>query len=198
MQGSTGKRANDVKIKHVSKAPPEMLQDRDSLGSGPVLIGIGSNLASARHGPPQSVAIAALAALSGRGLPIVRRSRWYVSAPLPAADQPDFINGVAEIETTVPPATLMDVLHEIETEFGRQRSVANAARVLDLDLLAMGDRIRKDHPTLPHPRLHLRAFVLHPLIEVAPDWRHPVLGRTAVALLDLLPPGQRISLLAES
>lgn len=175
-----------------------MLQDRDSLRRGPVFIGIGSNLASARFGPPQSVATAALAALSSRGLPAVRRSRWYISAPLPAADQPDFINGVVEIGTTLPPATLMAVLHEIETEFGRERSVANAARVLDLDLLAMGDQIRKDNPTLPHPRMHLRAFVLHPLIELAPDWQHPVLGRTAFELLELLPPGQRISLLAGS
>lgn len=175
-----------------------MLQDRDSFARGPVLIGIGSNLASARHGPPQSVATAALAALSSRGLPTVRWSRWYVSAPLPASDQPDFINGVAEIETTLAPARLMAVLHEIEAEFGRQRSVANAARVLDLDLLAMGDQVRKDNPTLPHPRLHLRAFVLHPLIELAPDWRHPMLGRTAIEMLESLPAGQRISLLAGS
>jgi 2-amino-4-hydroxy-6-hydroxymethyldihydropteridine diphosphokinase len=175
-----------------------MLQDRDEWISKPVLIGIGSNLASSRFGPPLATAAAALEALTIRGIPVLRCSRWYASAPLPASDQPDFINAVVEVENTLEPATLMAALHGIEAAFGRKRSVANAARVLDLDLLAMGGRVRENNPVLPHPRMHLRAFVLRPVAELAPEWRHPVLGRTASDLLGGLPPGQRISPLTDS
>ncbi len=77
----------------------------------------------------------------------------------------------------------------IEAACGRQRGVANAARTLDLDIISMGDLIRDaPDPILPHPRAHLRAFVLAPLADVAPDWVHPVSGETAVALLAALPP----------
>jgi 2-amino-4-hydroxy-6-hydroxymethyldihydropteridine diphosphokinase len=172
-----------------------MLQDRDTGISTPVFIGIGSNLASSRFGPPLATAAAALGALAARGIPVLRCSRWYASSPLPASDQPDFVNAVAEVKSTQEPTTLMAALHEIEAAFGRKRSVVNAARVLDLDLLAMGRRVRDNSPTLPHPRLHLRAFVLRPLAELAPDWRHPLLDRTASELLAALPPGQCVSML---
>jgi 2-amino-4-hydroxy-6-hydroxymethyldihydropteridine diphosphokinase len=175
-----------------------MLQDRDGWISRPVFVGIGSNLASSRYGPPLATAAAALGALASRGIAVLRCSRWYVSAPLPASDQPDFVNAVVEVKNTLEPATLMAALHEIEAAFGRRRSVADAARILDLDLLAMGDCVRENSPTLPHPRMHLRAFVLYPLAELAADWRHPLLGRTASELLEALPPGQRTSLLTGS
>ncbi len=76
----------------------------------------------------------------------------------------------------------------VETACGRQRSVANAARTLDLDIIAIGNLVRDEpDPILPHPRAHLRAFVLAPLADVAPGWVHPVLGRTAIDLLANLP-----------
>ena len=119
-------------------------------------------------------------------------SAWYRTAPVPRSEQPDFINGVVLLTGGIEPATLLARLHAIEAEAGRVRSVPNAARVLDLDLLAAGGRVI-DSPglVLPHPRLAERAFVLYPLCDVAPGWRHPILGRTALELRDALPP-QRI------
>ena len=120
----------------------------------------------------------------------VARSRWYRSAPVPPSDQPWFVNGVAAVETTLDPAALLALLHSVEARFGRVRREKNAARVLDLDLLAYGERVSApdDVPVLPHPRLHQRAFVLRPLAELAPNWRHPRLGMGVQALLAALPP----------
>ena len=175
------------------KAPPEMLQETSKLRHEPVFVGIGGNLSSRRYGPPRAVVTAAVMALPAAGIGVRRHSRWYASAPVPASDQPDFVNGVLEVETLLEPAALLAALHAVEAEFGRERTLRNAARILDLDLLAFGDRVCNgdDGPTLPHPRLHRRAFVLRPLVELAPDWRHPVLGRRAAELLAALPPGQR-------
>lgn len=156
-----------------------------------ILVAIGSNLAGAGHASPRAVCEAALAALDAAGLRVVRRSRWYRTAPVPVSDQPWFVNGVARLETGLDPATVLDILHGIESRFGRARVAVNEARVLDLDLLAHGDHVRAERPVLPHPRLHLRAFVLLPLAEVAPGWRHPLDGRTVEAMIASLPPGQQ-------
>jgi 2-amino-4-hydroxy-6-hydroxymethyldihydropteridine diphosphokinase len=156
-----------------------------------ILIGLGANLASAEGGP-QATLEAALAALGQAGVAILARSRWYRSAPVPRSDQPWFVNGVAAVGTRLAPAALLALLHQIEAAFGRERGETNAARTLDLDLLAYDDLVASgaDGPILPHPRLHQRAFVLLPLAEIAPDWRHPVLGASLAALIAALPPGQ--------
>lgn len=163
-----------------------------------ILVGIGSNLAHAPAATPRDTAEAALAALAGVGVRIIARSGWYLSAPVPASDQPWFVNGVAMMASDLTPAALLDRLLALEVEFGRTRSVANAARTLDLDLLDHDSRLWETPAlTLPHPRLHLRRFVLEPLREIAPGWHHPRLGLTAAELLDRLPPGQEVSRLAE-
>src|SRR5512142_1093595 len=103
-----------------------------------VFIGVGGNLPSETLGPPLAVMAAALRALPARGILVRRRSRWYRSAPVPPSEQPTFVNGVVAVETGMGAAELLQVLHRVEAEFGRVRGTANAARVLDLDLLAFG------------------------------------------------------------
>lgn len=101
---------------------------------------------------------------------LVAASSLYRTAPVGYADQPDFINAVARLQTELSPHQLLDALHDIEARHGRRRSVRNAPRTLDLDLLLYGTLlISEDALTLPHPRMHERAFVLLPLAEIAPD-----------------------------
>jgi 2-amino-4-hydroxy-6-hydroxymethyldihydropteridine diphosphokinase len=157
-----------------------------------ILIGIGGNLESAQFGPPASTLSAALAGLEDEGIAVLTRSRWYRSEPVPAFEQPWFINAVASLKTELGASELLDRLHAVERRFGRVRGEPNAARVLDLDLLDYNGEIRKS-PTLvlPHPRLHQRRFVLAPLLDIAPDWRHPVLGLTTRQLLVRIPADQQ-------
>ena len=167
---------------------------------GPVLIGLGANLPSPEHGPPVQTLEAAVAALAARGLGIRAGSRWWESAPVPISDQPWYVNGVVEIETALTPAALLAVLHEVEAGFGRLRSVPNAPRILDLDLLAYGTLVREgpEPPLLPHPRMADRAFVLYPLREIAPGWRHPATGRGVDELIARLPADQIVRPLPHS
>jgi 2-amino-4-hydroxy-6-hydroxymethyldihydropteridine diphosphokinase len=157
-----------------------------------ILIGLGANLPSHRFGPPRATLEAALESLERHGVAIRRRSRWYESMPVPASDQPWFVNGVALVDTTLDPAGLLATLHEVEQAFGRERRERNEARVVDLDLLVYGRRVNHGPtpPLLPHPRLTERAFVLRPLAELVPDWRHPASDRPIQALIADLPPEQ--------
>jgi 2-amino-4-hydroxy-6-hydroxymethyldihydropteridine diphosphokinase len=149
-----------------------------------ILIGIGGNLTSARFGPPRQALAVALAALETEGIHITARSAWYRTEPIPPSDQPWFNNAVASLATAFAAPDLLAVMQGIETRFGRVRGERNAARVLDVDLLDYrGAVIETAHLVLPHPRLHERRFVLTPLAEIAPAWRHPVLGLTAEQLL---------------
>ncbi len=158
--------------------------------AAPILIGLGANLPST-VGPPVATLAAALQRLASVGVVTLQRSRWFRSRPVPPSDQPWFVNGVARVATALEPAGLLALLHQVEAEFGRVRDVPNAARPLDLDLLAYGDRVEAPAPgtagpILPHPRLAERAFVLLPLANVAPAWYHPATGRSLAELLDAL------------
>ena len=154
-----------------------------------ILIGLGANLPSPA-GPPQQTLEAALAALAEAGIALERRSAWYRSAPLPAGDQPWYVNGVVSVATRLAPVELLGLLHRVEARFGRMRRERNEPRVLDLDLLDHDGVLRQETPVLPHPRLHERAFVLLPLADIAPDWRHPANGASLATLIAALPPGQ--------
>jgi 2-amino-4-hydroxy-6-hydroxymethyldihydropteridine diphosphokinase len=154
-----------------------------------ILVAIGANL-SGRHGatPLRTCAEAAQALAELPELQLHSVSRWYETEPVPRSDQPNYINGVARLQgmsnAAINPEVVLAGLQAIEDRFGRRRAAANAARTLDLDLIDLDGIVRDaPDPILPHPRAHLRAFVLLPLLDVAPDWVHPVIGRTATALL---------------
>lgn len=152
----------------------------------PIYIALGGNLHHPVHGAPVRTLTAALQALASRGAAIRRVSPWYRTAPVPASDQPWYVNAVAEIDTDWPADRLLAELHAVEAAFGRVRSDVNAARLIDLDLIDYRGETARGGPgqaTLPHPRLEGRAFVLRPLADLAPDWRHP---RTGTGIRDLL------------
>jgi 2-amino-4-hydroxy-6-hydroxymethyldihydropteridine diphosphokinase len=140
-----------------------------------VFVGLGANLGAARAAV--EAALVQLAALPGTAL--VARSAPYRSAPVDAGG-PDFINAVAELRTALQPQELLHALLAIEQAHGRERPYHHAPRTLDLDLLLYGQQVLHTPTlTLPHPRLHQRAFVLLPLLELAPDLQHPALGALA-------------------
>ncbi|WP_310087191.1 2-amino-4-hydroxy-6-hydroxymethyldihydropteridine diphosphokinase [Caulobacter sp. BE254] len=125
---------------------------------------------------------AALAALADEGLTAAARSSWWTSAAWPDPTAPAYLNGVALVETALAAVDLLAALHRIEARFGRVRAEANAPRTLDLDLIVHGRTVTEAGLIVPHPRAHERLFVMGPLAEIAPDWRHPVNDRTAADL----------------
>lgn len=163
-----------------------------------IYLGVGANLPSARFSSPRETLEAAMADLVRLGVVPVAVSRWYESAPVPLSDQPWYVNAVYRVETDHDAATLLDRLHAIEAEYGRVRGAVNAARVIDLDLLDYHGELNDGSggPILPHPRMHERAFVLHPLRDLAPDWRHPVSGAAIDSLISALDAGQTVRLLS--
>jgi len=151
-----------------------------------VLVAIGANLPGPDGASAAETCARAVRLLDGLcGLRLRAVSQWWESAAIPPSpDAPPYVNGVARLSGAVEPAALLAALHAIEDRFGRVRPFANAPRTLDLDLIDVEGRVL-DAPglVLPHPRAHLRAFVLRPLAEVAPGWVHPRLG---VGLAELL------------
>lgn len=159
-----------------------------------ILVGLGSNLATGQFESSEKILEMATKSLENIGITVVRRSSWYRSAPVPMSDQPWFVNGVISVSTERSPEDLLQHLHAVENEFGRVRAQRNESRTLDLDLLAYDDQVIEEPGglVLPHPRIAERAFVLCPLAELAPQWRHPVTGCTASEMLADLPPGQAV------
>jgi 2-amino-4-hydroxy-6-hydroxymethyldihydropteridine diphosphokinase len=141
-----------------------------------VVVALGGNLGSSR-----SILDQAVDRLGPAGLKVVRRSSWWRSRAWPDPSEPDYLNAVVLVETGLEPAAALAALHRVEAGLGRERGVRNASRTVDLDLIAHGRRVMA-HPQLPHPRAAERLFVMGPLAEIAPDWRHPVSGETAAAL----------------
>ena len=151
------------------------------------LIALGSNLPSPLGGPVQNLQ-SALAQIWSLGWGITAKSYLYESAPVPVSDQPWFVNGVVAVTSEDAPAVALEKLLRIENDMGRVRSQKNAARIVDLDILAWDDCRMDGDIALPHPRMHVRAFVLYPLCDIAHHWRHPTLGETAMQMRDALPP----------
>ena len=163
-----------------------------------IIIGVGSNLSQTDDVPPRTTCGQALDALNNNNISVLRCSRWYKTAPVPISDIPWYVNAVAILETSLPANDLLHELLETEARFGRQRSVPNAPRTLDLDLLCYGHNVldqriedgNRVNLVLPHPRMHQRAFVLLPLRQLVPDWVHPVSGMKIDDLISQLPPEQ--------
>ena len=138
-------------------------------------------------------------ALPGVGIRIEARSPWYESEAVPKSDQPWYVNAVLRASSDLTPDALLAALHAVEVRFGRTRGTANAARSLDLDLLDHQGRVSAEGewPILPHPRMRLRAFVLLPLRDLHPAWRHPQEDVSLEALIAALPGGQEIRRLSD-
>lgn len=172
------------------------------------LVAVGSNL-SRGNLIPESIVSDAIDFVAGRAgcRPLV--SRYYRTPAFPAGSGPDFVNAAFAVEWSDSPEALLDLLHEAEAAFGRMRTNRWEARVLDLDLIALGDTVRPDAGVqtewrtlpmeraaqvapdrliLPHPRVQDRGFVLVPLADIAPDWVHPLTGQSVVAMLAARPP----------
>ncbi len=152
-----------------------------------ILIGLGANLPS-DAGPPADTLKRALGELERQAVEILRVSPFYSTPAWPDPADPPFVNAVAVVQTTLQPVELLMLLHGVETALGRLRSAPNAPRTLDLDLLDYEGRQQAGPGLiLPHPRIAARSFVLVPLRDVAPGWRHPVIGQGVSDLLALLP-----------
>ncbi|TNE65232.1 MAG: 2-amino-4-hydroxy-6-hydroxymethyldihydropteridine diphosphokinase [Alphaproteobacteria bacterium] len=165
-----------------------------------ILLAFGGNLPSVA-GSPLDTQIAAITRLCAAGLTLEAVSAVYRTCPVPPTGQPDFINTAAAFRTGLAPADLLALCLRTETALGRVRGERWSARTLDVDLIAYDRLVLPDQKTwqsvlnhadpahilpeavVPHPRMHLRGFVLAPIADVAPDWIHPVLGKTVRAML---------------
>jgi 2-amino-4-hydroxy-6-hydroxymethyldihydropteridine diphosphokinase len=156
-----------------------------------ILIALGANLPGPDGSTPLATCEAAVEHIKALpGLRFVALSTWYRSGAISKSTQPDYCNGVLRMAGAMAPVALLGLLQGIEQRFGRVRpALSNAPRTLDLDIIDLNGAIRAlPDVILPHPRAHLRAFVLRPILDVAPDWRHPTLRRSVTSLLvDLAP-----------
>jgi len=176
-----------------------------------ILVAIGGNVTSLSGRPEQTIAHSIVDIYQRIGSPI-GVSRLYRTPAFPTGSGPDFVNAAVAVRSDKSPDEILAILHDIEADHGRERKERWGARTLDLDLIAVGEKVLPDRETydrwrlldadqqrtqspnqliLPHPRMQDRAFVLVPLADVAPDWRHPILGKSVAEMLSDLPPSAR-------
>lgn len=158
-----------------------------------VFIGFGSNVGDRQEFCDRAVALMNLLPLSR----VTGVSSYYESEPVDPQGilgETWFYNGVVRMETSLRPIRLLDILHETERALGREEEHRSGPRTMDFDILFVGQHIiREEGLTVPHPRLHLRRFVLEPLVEVEADWNHPVLHRSVKELLESLPQTSQVN-----
>ena len=159
----------------------------ETFGETEILIGLGANLPS-QYGTPAETLLEAQSVLEKEGIRIIKASSIWLTAPVPLTDtHPWYANRVLSIQTDLYPLPLLMKLLEIEARFGRVRSYQNAPRVLDLDVIAYKDEVSDDKDlTLPHPRMHERAFVLRPMAEIVDSWQHPKSRKSLSELIESL------------
>ncbi len=159
-----------------------------------IVIALGANLPS-KYGNPAQTLEKAVDSLEENGLKIIAKSRTYLTAPVPISDQPWYHNSAVSVKTELDAFQLLGLLQKIENEFGRIRTIRNAPRVLDLDLISYNNQII-DKPELivPHPRMHERAFVLYPMSELGDDWEHPLTYKTIDMMINEIPKNQEIKI----
>lgn len=151
-----------------------------------IYISLGANMPS-NAGPPEITLRRALDAMPARGIQIDAVSAFYLTPAWPIATEPEYVNAVARANSRLGPSALLKALLAIEKSFGRVRKTRWEPRCLDLDLLDFGGLVTDEEElSLPHPRMHERAFVLRPLLDVAPDWRHPDTGTSVAELLKIV------------
>jgi len=176
-----------------------------------ILVAIGGNVTSLSGRPEQTITHSIVDIYQRIGSPI-GVSRLYRTPAFPTGSGPDFVNAAVAVRSDKSPDEILAILHDIEADHGRERKERWGARTLDLDLIAVGEKVIPDRETydrwrlldadqqrtqspnqliLPHPRMQDRAFVLVPLADVAPDWRHPILGKSVAEMLSDLPPSAR-------
>jgi len=193
---------------------PQVQQVPDA--SSLAVIAIGCNLPAQGSTAISYVAESSVALVASIGK-LYLSSKYYRTPAFPAGSDPDFVNAVVAVETDLSPAEILAHLHAVEEDFGRERTVRWGARSLDLDLICMGARVLPNATTqtewrnltladqmtkapteliLPHPRLQDRSFVLVPMAEILPDWRHPLLGLTTAQMRDARPEAERAEIWA--
>ena len=148
-----------------------------------ILIAIGSNLNSDLFGTPRKNCEAALSVMKNY-FEILNISNFYKTEPIPKSSQPWFVNSVVNVRCEINPEKVLEILLRIENYFGRKRTVKNEARVIDLDLISYNDLIiNTEKLILPHPRMHLRKFVIKPICDIDETWIHPVFKKKAYTIL---------------
>ena len=151
-----------------------------------ILIALGSNLKSVTYGEPIKNCYKAMEFLEKR-FELAKVSNFYETEPIPKSNQAMYVNGVVSVKTNFLPKKILSELMNIEKIFKRIRNLKNESRVIDLDLLCFNDLISKDkHLQLPHPRMHLRRFVMQPLCDIDKEWVHPLLKEKAKNILKKL------------
>lgn len=158
-----------------------------------IYVGLGANLVHPIYGRPSNTLRIVRKKLDGGQIKVLRMSYLYETSPVPDSTQPWFVNAVISLETKLKPYDLLQVLHETEHVFGRERSISNAPRVIDLDLLAYHDfvSIPREIPIVPHPRLEERIFVIKPLSDLDPQWVHPRTGEEVWDIMSRIPSYQK-------